>query len=356
MAPTPLDQLVTLLCVLEADRTVELDERRLRDRAIGRELDPAASANDKLSAWSARVAPSTLGRPASALGTAGGLLALFGFALGLLAAAAAFYYDGSGRVNVLAVAGLLVGFPLVLLAFSWLSCLAYTRARLWPLIGDLVAALASLSPGRLTAWLAPRLTREHRAHLALLFGTGTLASDPAVINVRTWFFARWSHLVGTGYFVGVLLGMAALVVFTDLVFGWSTTLTLTGARLHALVETTSMPWAWAWPAAQPTLDLVEASQYFRAGTAVTDTEALARLGQWWPFVLMMTLVYGLIPRVVSAVIVSSLLSRRAQEAIGELRESRSVLARLTPEIEATADEPPSAPASGDETMRPGLVV
>ena len=57
-------------------------------------------------------------------------------------------------------------------------------------------------------------------------GAGELATDPAVPKVRTWFFARWSHLVGTGYFLGVLLGMAALVVFTDIVFGGSGTDTL----------------------------------------------------------------------------------------------------------------------------------
>ena len=347
MTASPLDHLVTLLCVLEGDRKVELDERQARDQAIGSELDTTLSDRQRLLAWMARVAPSTLGSPARALSSAGTLMLVCGFFFGILAAAAAFYYDGSGRVNVLAVAGLLVGLPLVLLILSWVSCLAYTRARLWPFFGDLVAGLAQFSPGRATAWLAPRLTREHKAHLALLFGAGPLAADPAVPKVRTWFFARWSHLVGTGYFVGVLLGMAALVVFTDLVFGWSTTLTVTGARLHAIVTQAALPWAWAWSEAVPSLALVEASQYYRAGNAITEQETLARLGQWWRFLLMFTLVYGFLPRLISVLIASRQLFRCADGAMVQLRESQAVLERLQPVVSGRSGQvsaPPVKPA------------
>jgi hypothetical protein len=343
MTASPLDQLVTLLCVLEGDRAVELDERQARDRAIGAQLDTALDDRGRLLAWIARVAPSTVGSAARALSSAGTLMFVCGFFIGILAAAAAFYYDGSGRVNVLAVAGLLVGLPLVLLVLSWVSCLAYTRARLWPFFGDIVAGLAQFSPGRATAWLAPRLTREHRAHLALLFGAGVLATDPPVLKVRTWFFARWSHLVGTGYFLGVLLGMAALVVFTDLVFGWSTTLTVTGARLHALVTQAALPWSWAWSEAVPSLALVEASQYYRAGNAVTEQETLARLGQWWRFLLMLTLVYGFLPRLVSVMITSRNLFRRADRALVELRQSAAVLERMQPVVSGRSDHTPAPP-------------
>jgi hypothetical protein len=344
MTTAPLDHLVTLLCVLEGDRSVELEERHARDRAIGKELDTDLSDRQRVLAWMARVAPSTLDSAARALSSAGTLMLMCGFFFGVLAAAAAFYYDGSGRVNVLAVAGLLVGLPLVLLLLSWVSCLAHTRARLWPFFGDIVAGLAQFSPGRATAWLAPRLTREHKAHLALLFGSGALASDPAVSRVRTWFFARWSHLVGTGYFVGVLLGMAALVIFTDLVFGWSTTLTVTGARLHALVINAAVPWAWLWSEAVPSLALVEASQYYRAGNAVTEQETLARLGQWWRFLLMLTLVYGFLPRLLSVMITSRQLFRCASGAVVELRESQAVLERLQLVVSAQGGHTPAPPA------------
>ena len=126
----------------------------------------------------------------SSVGTAGALVVLGGCLLGLLSAATLFYYDGSGRVNALAVLGVLVGMPTVLLLGSWLSCLSVTRARVWPLVGDLFGALARLSPGRFTAWLAARMTRGDVEHLSVLLPAGyangsALAAQPVLVRVRT---------------------------------------------------------------------------------------------------------------------------------------------------------------------------
>ena len=48
-----------------------------------------------------------------------------------------------------------------------------------------------------------------------------------------------------------VLTALALVVFTDLAFGWSTTLDLDAASLHRVVEALSTPWRELIPAARP---------------------------------------------------------------------------------------------------------
>jgi len=88
------------------------------------------------------------------------------------------------------------------------------------------------------------------------------------------------------------------VTFTDLAFGWSTTLDMDPALVHGWVAALSSPWAAWLPEAAPDAALVEASRYFRLEEGRMALERVERLGGWWPFVLMTMLVYGALPRLV----------------------------------------------------------
>ena len=85
--------------------------------------------------------------------------------------------------------------------------------------------------------------------------------------MRRWLLARWSHLCATAFFAAVLSTALALVVFTDLAFGWSTTLEVSASRIHDLARALALPWRAALPEAVPSLELVEVSRYFRAAGA-----------------------------------------------------------------------------------------
>ena len=322
----PVPTLARLLAVLDADAEVDIGERELRDTQIGRELDPQASPSERVGLWLRRMSPTTERGLEVPIAAAGSLSVTIGVLLGMLSAAALFFYDGRARVNALAVLGFLVGAPSILLLFSWLSCLSITRARVWPLVGGVLGTVAHLSPGRLTGLLTQRLSRGGLEHLRLL--APRAGADTTIATVRMWFYARWSHLVGVGYFSGALLTMLTLIVFSDLVFGWSTTLEVQAAQLRSLTSTMALPWSWAWPAADPSLELIHNSQYFRAAAAVEDVTALAALGRWWPFLLMSVLVYGWLPRVVSAALCARALDRAALRAMIEHAASLALLERL----------------------------
>ena len=94
----------------------------------------------------------------------------------------------------------------------------------------------------------------------------------------------WSQTVGLGFAAGTILATLGFVVFTDLAFGWSTTLDVEAAPVHRVVAAFAKPWAAIWPAAAPTLDLVETSRYFRVSPDVPHVHFIdpVAYGAWWP--------------------------------------------------------------------------
>ena len=101
--------------------------------------------------------------------------------------------------------------------------------------------------------------------------------------------------------LGVVVAFVSGLVFTDLAFGWSTTLNITAQEVFAVLSLVSWPWQAFLANATPTLSLVEASQFFRLNDHY-DVASAQQLTQWWPFVLMTIIFWGLLPRVCALVL------------------------------------------------------
>lgn len=206
---------------------------------------------------------------------------------------------------------------------------------LWPLaviIGWLIAA-ASLSyapGGRLNVlwlwWLWAGLP---------LLGTLVAAGAAAFGRDRPWLFRwrqknlhwyprraqRWQMLVGLQGFwlllgLGMLLGFWTLLLFTDLAFGWSSTLLNGEQSPLRLMQLMAAPWAWLWPAAVPDAALLDATRYVRIDPQASSIE---RAGDWWPFLMASLLFYNLLPRALLALVgllrVRQLKARRPGPAV-----------------------------------------
>lgn len=150
-----------------------------------------------------------------------------------------------------------------------------------PLLGSLVA-LAMLFLGRGRPWLFRWRQRSlhwypDRRERLVLFA-----------RVQLWWL-----LLGLGLLATYLL----LLLFTDLAFGWSSTLIQDPARVEAFIRAIASPWASFWPAAAPDTPLIEASRYLRIAPTTGDP-SLA--GDWWPFLLASLLTYNLLPRLLLA--------------------------------------------------------
>lgn len=321
--------------------------RHQRDRALAMEqpmADPTPAVQ-VLSWWQRLGAEPSPDRSALvarirlALRGAPVLLVLLGLVLGIGAASAALAYDGSHPVNLIAVLMLLVGLPGLFLLLS----LLLLPGRI-PGFGWLQQLLASLNLGQwLTRWLRYKIATadDSSGHAPNAIGLSALngwqASRSAAGRVGKWLMLTVSQSFTIGYFLGALTALFALVSFTDLAFGWSTTLELSPQSVVRSVQASAAPWASVLPQAAPSSELILQSQYFRAAGAPSNAQ---QLGAWWPYLVMCLLVYGLLPRLVLLLLSRWRLRSATQQLLLDDPQVTALLDRLqTPWVERSISAP-----------------
>jgi hypothetical protein len=268
---------------LRDDRVNRYAERRARDGAIGRQLQATTPAGRVLGWWARIGADGSGDRIARLVGLGVLLLAATGLVIGAATAAIAFAYEGEHPVNLFALLGVLVVIPAILLLLT--ICLLPGRV---PGLGALQDLASGLNPGY---WFGGWLDRRFGTELFARIGSGGAAG-----SLARWQLAAFSQWLAIGFFAGALGAGVLLVAFTDLAFGWSTTLEVDSDRIHRLFVTLATPWAGWLPSAVPDAELVQTSRFFRLEHAAVPADRAAALGSWWPFVLMTVTVYGLAPR------------------------------------------------------------
>jgi hypothetical protein len=348
MSAQGLGRLVDLALQLEADAQRPAAELRRRDRALGRELASAGlRGDDWVEAWLEHVRPADSdgagARSARALRGLSALLAGFGVALGSGAAAALFHYDGTHPVNVVRVIAFFVGLQLLLLAGTALLLLGGRWRRFIPGLALVQDVLSLASPGRWLRALHRLLPAAQRDAVARA-GALALRQRRLYGEVERWTWLCASQLFGVSFHLAALATALGLVVFTDLAFGWSTTLTLEPRTLEQLTHALATPWARLWPDAVPTPELIAATQYFRGGPhVVRDPMASA---PWWRFCAACMVVYGLLPRAALLALGRSRLRRAVRRAFVRQPAVLALRDRLEHAVvETTADaaEAPAAP-------------
>lgn len=185
-------------------------------------------------------------------------LAWLAFAGGLLLGAAALAYTPQGRINLLWLWWLWAGLPL---------------------LGSLLALGGFLLPNQ-PLWLK-----------------SVLKLSPywqPLPHQRWWLLAQinrlWIFLA-----LGILLVFLLLLLFSDLAFGWSSTLITQPQVVIEITQMISAPWQFFWSQAVPDLQLIEQTRFARIETSTGDFQEASR---WWPFLLASLLFYNLLPRVV----------------------------------------------------------
>ena len=118
--------------------------------------------------------------------------------------------------------------------------------------------------------------------------------------LKKWMFIHRLQLFSLLFSVGLLLSLLVMVVSKDIAFAWSTTLQVTPIAFHELLSWVAKPWELLVPTAIPSVELVEMSQYFRLGETLNQemVQNADKLGEWWQFLAMVTLVYAIFLRAV----------------------------------------------------------
>lgn len=348
--PTLFENAVAVRLRLDGDRETPYADRVHRDRAIGAALTakrPAA----KVRAWldalppdegPAPQAPAVASRLAHGRSLVTLLMIGLGAAAGAPVAAAALHYDGEYPVNVVTVLAVLVGLQLLLIVATVLTMsLPHIAPR----------AVQSLF-GRLSvAGIVADLYRRHiepdsvlGRTAASLFGRDA-GGATAAARFSRWQWLTWSQTAGVAFNVAALAVAGALITFTDLAFGWSTTLDVGADDALRVVELLAAPWHGVWPAAVPGLALIESSRYFRLAAGAPGHVSPAALTGWWPFLVASILCYGLLPRV--ALLTLSAWRLRAA-TVGLLLDDPRVTALLdrmnAPEVAVRAPPADDSPA------------
>ncbi|MFW6093887.1 MAG: DUF2868 domain-containing protein [Pseudomonadota bacterium] len=339
---------------LREDRRTPYARRLERDRRIGRELTARDPSRRILGWWrriryagdAAEVAPDLAGE--HALGQrveagrrlASAALAALGLLAGAGVAGVVFTYDGRYPVNLFTVIGLLVGLPTLMLLFT----LLLLPGRI-PGLGALQSLAAGMNLGRWAgAWLDRFLGAE-------LFAPGLLRSG-SVSAFSRWQLVVFSQWLALGFFTGALAVAMLLVTFSDLAFGWSTTLDMSPRLVHGWVSILSAPWAPWLGVAAPDLSLVEASRFYRLEEGRMALERVERLGSWWPFVLMTVLVYGALPRLVLLLIGAWRLRRATVSLLRDDPEVTALLDRLETPLVALGGDAEEAPEREHASVPP----
>lgn len=359
MSRPSVGQLIDLSAQLERDAELVPDRLRRRDRELGRALGDHRDPHGRVAAWLDRVRSGgdetpgeTVDRVQRALAV---WLAVLGALLGSGLAATLYWYDGSHPVNVIRILAVFVALQAALLVATALLCLPTRWQRFVPGLGLLQDALSLASPGRWQGGLGRWLPGGQRA--AVERWRGLVRRHRALYgDVERWWLLAGSQGFGVAFHAGAIATALFLVAFTDLAFGWSTTLQIDGEALLAATRQLSFPWSAVASDAVPQRALVESTQYFRA-SGEHDPSGSA---PWWPFLLACMLVYGLFPRVLFLGFAHWRLGRAVAEAFERIPGLAALHDRLDHALIETAGpgesaaELPAADATSATALEPGL--
>lgn len=249
-----------------------------------RGLDGAVARRRGLRVWLAKGGKSgesgkgSAGRKfASALSLTGGGLGLLLFLAGVSGALGMLDRDRGG-IHVTLFLAVLIGGQWLVLVLAFFAWLLRRRAAegfsgVQALAGKLARRLAGSGDG---AWWDQLVDGGEAPRAALL-----------------WRLARLVQGAGIAFNLGILAGLAGLVLLKHVGFFWETT-TESAMRsiLDKAVAFLSIPWAAWWQDAVPGAAVIEASRWLPG-----RTEGLAPgPAAWWEFLLAVTFFWGLLPR------------------------------------------------------------
>lgn len=295
--------LVSLITQLDLEKNLPLATRERRDRGLAPDLSSFSKRPVRqIQAWLGRVQGEEAARKADKATAAYGwlmtLVLLLGALMGASTAAAVLAYDGTQPVNVVHFLAAFVGLQLLLLALIFILLLPTTVTRFIPGMRAMQSLLVKISPGRLARVLARLLPRVSRESLMKVMASSQ-RHQASLGSVQKWMVLHFAQGLAVAFNTAALLTCLSLVIFSDLAFSWSTTLNAEPKDFHKVTSVLARPWSSWWPDADPDLELIASSRYFRFKDGELGVSELAdaeQLGGWWPFLMACLVTYGLMPR------------------------------------------------------------
>jgi hypothetical protein len=290
--------------------------------AAARGLSGAAARRAGLRVWLAGVDEKSAGRKfSSALAMVGAGLFALAFLAGLSAVLGLLDRE-KGGVNVVLFLAILIGGQWLVLSLALIAWLLRRKAAEgFSGVQAVVGRLARRFSG----------SENDGWWRNLMEGGG---SPRAVV---VWRIARLAQAAGVFFNLGILTGLAGLVLVRHVGFFWETTTELAmRSVLENAVRFLSAPWVAWWPAASPDAAVIEASRWLPG----TSDGLAPGPSAWWQFLLVAVFVWGLLPRV----ILWAVAWRAGRRALAQLdfqgRAHRALWRELTGSERIETDEKP----------------
>jgi hypothetical protein len=266
-------------------------------------------------------------------------MGVLGFLAGIGAASALLSYEGHRPVNIAWFLFLLVGAQFLIAAggvAAWVirkSHAADGALEDITILGRLIRPMFTRLGRFLQRHRLGRVSREVRDRT--LAGSGILKANYALYGPVSYLPVLVpAQVLGVAFNVGIIVTTISRVWFTDLAFGWGSTLDLEPATIYHMARTIAGPWRWLFGEGTgfPTLDQVAGSRF-----SLKDPLSMLRaehLHSWRWFLVLCVFTYGLLPRL--AMLGASVLAQR--HILGRLPFShgrtQAVYARMiTPRLE-----------------------
>lgn len=287
-----------------------------------RGLEGAEARRVGLRVWLAETGVQSVGRKFSAaLSWVGGGLGLFMWVAGV-SAVLGMLDRQRGGINVSLFLAILIGGQWLILLLASAAWLLRRKAAegfssVQALVGKLVRRLAG---NRDEAWWNQVMDGGGAPRAALL-----------------WRLARMAQAAGIFFNVGIIFGLAGLVLVRHIDFYWeSTTESAMRSILERAVRILSAPWASISPHAVPDAEVIEASRWLPAKHPSLPVNE----SPWWMFLHLTILVWGLLPRAILWLIAHQAGNRALANLDFQGRAHRALWRDLTVMVRMETDEKP----------------
>jgi len=119
-------------------------------------------------------------------------------------------------------------------------------------------------------------------------------------KLTTKSFQKEVCLNGIYYSLGALLALILKITFSDVLFGWTSSLNISSQIVYQFFEFLSWPWKFIFKEGRITQELIEASEYFRSNKQFIrgdySIEDLRYMSSWWQYLSYSIIFYGILPR------------------------------------------------------------
>lgn len=264
----------------EASATTQNTAPATRDAVVKaiRGLDGAAARRTGLHVWLEETGRGSAGRKfVSALSLVGGGLGVFLFLAGVSGVLGMLDRERGG-IHVTFFLAILIGGQWLILLLALLAWLLRRRA---------VEGFSAVQT------LVGRLARKLAGQKESGWWDQLVDGGPAPHAALVWRLARLVQGAGIAFNLGILAGLAGLVLLKHVGFFWETTTeSVMGGVLEKTVTWLSSPWAGWWQDAVPDSTTIQATRWLPGSMEALPPGPAA----WWEFLLAATFFWGLVPR------------------------------------------------------------